>query len=102
MVNFTRDGWSGFNFILHNGDEKDLGGQDHTFSKALYGNDLYSFSGIAGLFADALTEPPVTVEGASAHWLTPQLLVMRVPEGSSTLRLYYSNKADPGMSRRLR
>ncbi len=93
VVDFEADSWTSFNFIVHKGDEKDLGGLDQSFSKSLFGNDVYSFSGVGALFAEPLLAPPVALEGASAHWLTADTLVMNVPAGSETVQLFASADA---------
>ncbi|WP_051201935.1 pullulanase-type alpha-1,6-glucosidase [Ferrimonas senticii] len=69
VVELDSADWQSFNFIVHKGDEKDVGGGDHRFSKADLGQQIFTFSGNGQLFVEPLTEPPLTIEGASSHWL---------------------------------
>jgi pullulanase-type alpha-1,6-glucosidase len=79
IVTFDSPDWSGFNFILHKGDEKELGGGEIYFDRAIYQQDLYAFSGVSQVFANPTTELPVSVEGMSAHWLTSDIIVFNTP-----------------------
>ena len=56
------------NFIVHKGNDKALGGNDLQldFSK---GDKIYTFDGNSTLYYEAVTEVPVKLSGASAHWL---------------------------------
>ncbi|WP_431687611.1 pullulanase-type alpha-1,6-glucosidase [Hahella sp. NBU794] len=90
VVDFDSAAWSSFNLIMHNGDDKDLGGQDHTYTKATLGDDAFSFSGVAVLYPDPLESPPVALEGAKAHWLDANLIAYN---GSGSVRLYHSASA---------
>ncbi|MDX1343443.1 MAG: pullulanase-associated domain-containing protein, partial [Reinekea sp.] len=69
LVDLTDENWTGFNFIVHNGDAKDIGGADLVFDRAEFGDDVFSFQGVAELFADPIEEIPVMLSGASAHFI---------------------------------
>lgn len=71
VIDLNSETWEAFKFIVRDLDgAKDIGGADLTFSNALYGNDVFLFQGVAELFADALTEIPVVLSGASAHFIS--------------------------------
>lgn len=44
--------WTTFNFIVHKGNTKDLGGLDHTFSRDKFGEDVFTTQDSAELAAD--------------------------------------------------
>jgi len=44
--------WDTFNFIVHKGNTKDLGGLDHTFERSAFGVDVFTTEGSADLAAD--------------------------------------------------
>ncbi len=44
--------WDSFNFIVHKGNSKDLGGLDHTFDRAAFGVDVFTTEGSSELAAD--------------------------------------------------
>ncbi len=91
VVDFASGDWTQFNFIVHKGDDKDLGGLDHTFVKADMGSDLFSFEGNATLFPDPLETPPVALEGTKAHWVGANLIAY---SGSGNIALHHSATAD--------
>jgi pullulanase len=90
IVNLGSADWTGFNFIMHNGDNKDLGGLDHSFVRSTMGNDLFTFAGNGTLFPDPLENAPVTIEGAKAHWITDKVIAFNA---GGTVRLHYSDTA---------
>ncbi|EAR11111.1 pullulanase-type alpha-1,6-glucosidase [Reinekea blandensis] len=69
LVDLTDENWTEFNFIVHKGDEKDIGGGDLTFLRSEFGTDVFAFQGVANLFPDPIEEIPVTLSGASAHFI---------------------------------
>ena len=69
LVDLTDENWTGFNFIVHNGDAKDIGGADLVYDRVEFGDDVFSFQGVAELFADPIEEIPVMLSGASAHFI---------------------------------
>ena len=90
IVTFDSPNWTGFNFIIHKGDEKELGGGDTYFDRTIYQQDLYTFSGVSRVFANPTTELPVSVEGMSAHWLSADTLVFNTP---TSAQLFSSSTA---------
>ncbi|WP_028866148.1 pullulanase-associated domain-containing protein [Psychromonas aquimarina] len=44
--------WDSFNFIVHQGDSKDLGGLDHSFYREKFGVDVFTTQGSSELAAD--------------------------------------------------
>ncbi len=82
IINFDSPDWAGFNFIIHKGDEKELGGGEFYFDRTIYKQDAYTFSGVSRVFADPITQVPVSVEGMSAHWLSPDIIVFDTPQSA--------------------
>ncbi len=93
------------NFIIHIGTEdsgKEMGGSD--FKGNLSQDDPrfarmnFTLSGVPEVFEfpiDSLGEQPVSVEGASAHWLDPTTILWNVDDAIvDTVKLHYSDSAD--------
>jgi pullulanase-type alpha-1,6-glucosidase len=69
LVDLTTDDWTGFNFIVHSGDTKDISGSDLVYSRVEFGEDVFLFQGVEELFPDPMLEIPVSLSGASAHFI---------------------------------
>jgi len=67
IVDLKTEDWADFKFILHNGDTKDLGDADQTYSRAILGEDAFTFQGMTELYAEPLVDIPVALEGAASH-----------------------------------
>ncbi|WP_339724240.1 alpha-1,6-glucosidase domain-containing protein [uncultured Paraglaciecola sp.] len=85
------------NFIVHKGDEKDIGDADHQAD--LTGNRMiWALSGIAELYAEALLFPSgVLIADTAAHWVDTQTVFWDV-NGSAVakIRIYSSAIDDLG------
>ena len=104
IVDLKTADWADFKFILHNGDTKDLGGADQIFSRAVLGEDVFTFQDVAELFAEPLLEVPVLLVGASSHFVDfglaaggldnggASILYKRLSE-ANTLKLWHSPSA---------
>ena len=57
------------NFIMHKGDEKDLGGLDHRWHFGALGDRIFTLSGSQELSQTPIEAEAVTIAGAKAHWL---------------------------------
>jgi len=93
VVQMNAADWHDFMFIMHKGNEKDLGGGDHIFFRTELGEDAFSFQGVANLFSDPILEPPVAVEGANAHWINKTTILVNADSAAES-RLHYSADAD--------
>ncbi|WP_336366813.1 pullulanase-type alpha-1,6-glucosidase [Marinobacter sp. C2H3] len=85
------------NFIVHQGDTKDIGGTDHRWSFDALGQRLFTLSGSADLSTTPLQAEAVTITGASAHWLDATTLVFKDTGNLSRVELRY----DPGANIRI-
>ncbi|MFY0665061.1 MAG: pullulanase-type alpha-1,6-glucosidase [Natronospirillum sp.] len=89
VVQMASTDWSDFMFVVHRGEEKDLGGLDHRFDRARLGHEVFTFQGVSNLYSEAVLAPPIEIEGASAHWVAPNTLVF--DEGAAAeVQLFYS------------
>lgn len=52
VVPLKGDDWAAFKFIVHKGNAKDLGGLDHDYSRAKFGQDVFTTQGSTVLQAD--------------------------------------------------
>ncbi len=52
VIPLKGDDWKEFKFIVHMGNSKDLGGLDHSYSRAKFGEDVFTYEGSAELLAD--------------------------------------------------
>lgn len=89
-----RDAGNCLNFIMHRGDDKDLGGQDHRWHLEELGNRIFTISGSATLSPDPITGDALAIEGAKAHWLDANTLVFADTEGAQRVELRYSPNAN--------
>ncbi|WP_036824186.1 pullulanase-type alpha-1,6-glucosidase, partial [Photobacterium sanctipauli] len=82
------------NFIPHRGEEKPLveNTQLDLEAAASIGNVAFTFEGSSTVYYTPMTSlPSAVMSGASAHWLTPD--VMALPAGASTVELLYAKEA---------
>nr|WP_298147300.1 pullulanase-type alpha-1,6-glucosidase [uncultured Pseudomonas sp.] len=82
------------NLIMHKGDDKDLGGSDLTWRFDELGRRVFSLSGSAQLSATPIGAEPLVIDGARAHWLDPQTVVLHGGSDAARLELRYSQQAD--------
>jgi len=82
------------NLIMHRGNDKDLGGGDLTWRFDELGRRVFSLSGSAQLSATPIGATPLVIDGARAHWLDPQTLVLHGGSDAARLELRYSAQAD--------
>ncbi|WP_332825231.1 pullulanase-type alpha-1,6-glucosidase [Ramlibacter sp.] len=82
------------NLIMHKGDDKDLGGADLVWRLDQLGRRVFSLSGVAQLSASPIKAAPLAIEGARAHWLDPQTLVLHGGSDAARLELRYAPAAD--------
>ncbi len=82
------------NLIMHKGDDKDLGGSDLTWRFDELGRRVFSLSGSGQLSAMPIGAKQLVVDGARAHWLDPQTLVLHGGSDAARLELRYSAQAD--------
>ncbi|GHE78025.1 alpha-1,6-glucosidase domain-containing protein [Thalassotalea profundi] len=86
------------NFIVHKGDEKDIGGLDHKAD--LTGERMiWTLSGISDLYAEATLYPSgVLIENIAAHWVSPTDLLWNTNTANSNnvnkVRVYSSDTDD--------
>lgn len=84
------------NFIVHKGDEKDIGGLDHQAD--LTGDRMvWTLSGISDLYTTETLYPAgVLIENIAAHWLSPTDLLWTTNNASSVakVRVYSSDEDD--------
>ncbi len=82
------------NFIMHKGDEKDLGGVDHRWHFGALGNRIFTLSGSQLLSQSPIEAEAVTIAGASAHWLDERTLVVKNGDNLARLELRHDAQAD--------
>jgi pullulanase len=85
------------NFIVHKGDEKDIGDADHRAD--LTGDRmLWTLSGIGELYAQATLFPSgALIADTAAHWVNTQTVFWDVNDnGVSKIRIYSSDSDDLG------
>lgn len=81
------------NFILHKGDTKALGGNDLQLDLT-QGNQIYTFDGNSTLYYEPVTEVPVMLSGASAHWLGVNELSWHEQSGATHYALWANPKGN--------
>lgn len=96
VVSMNSDDWHDFMFIVHKGDEKDIGGRDWLYDRATYGDTIFLFEGVDQIYTEPVLEPPVEMSGASAHWLSADTLAYQPKGDDHTVKLWHSN--DAGLS----
>ena len=69
-----RDGGDCMNFIMHKGDEKDLGDNDKRWHFGALGNRIFTVSGSQLLSPDPIEAEGLAIDGAKAHWLNANTL----------------------------
>src|SRR5690554_6309160 len=86
------------NFIVHKGDEKDIGGQDHRWHFGALGNRIFTVSGSQTLSSTPIETDGITIAGASAHWVDTNTLVFRDTGNLPRVELRYGHNAGIGVS----
>ncbi|GAW95603.1 MULTISPECIES: alpha-1,6-glucosidase domain-containing protein [Colwellia] len=82
------------NFIVHNGDEKDIGGDTNNVVDLTGEHTIWTLSGNSELYTEAiLASEGVFIEGASAHWLTASTVLLPI-DNAAEVRIYHSATAD--------
>lgn len=92
-IDVTDDG-DCLNMIMHQGDNKDLGGNDIQWRFAELGRRVFTLSGSPDLSADPVAIPSVALEGASAHWIDANTLVWDDASEANRVELRYDENAD--------
>ena len=93
VVSMNTEAWNDFLFIVHKGDEKDIGGKDWQFDRETLGNRIFLFEGVDKLYTDPVLEPPVEVTGAAAHWVTQDRLLYNPKNDENKITLWHSAPA---------
>lgn len=88
-----RDGGDCMNFIMHKGDEKDLGDDDHRWHFGALGNRIFTLSGSQLLSPDPIEPEGTTIDGAKAHWLDANTLVFADTANAARVELRYDANA---------
>nr|WP_297400531.1 pullulanase-type alpha-1,6-glucosidase [uncultured Marinobacter sp.] len=91
-----REAGNCLNFIMHKGDEKDIGGVDHRWHFDDLGNRIFTLSGSQQLSQTPLEAEAVTIAGAQAHWLDANTLVFKGAASADRVELRYD--ADAGIT----
>lgn len=82
------------NFIVHKGDEKDIGGDTNNVVDLIDGHDVWTVSGNNALyFEPIIPSDNVFIEGASAHWLTASKILLAT-SNAAEVRIYHAANAD--------
>lgn len=82
------------NLIMHNGDEKDLGGGDLTWRFNNLGQRVFTVSGNPQLSSTPLSGSTIAIRGARAHWLDPfTLALVGGAPGATRVELRYASDA---------
>ena len=83
------------NFIVHKGDEKNLGGNMVWAFTETDGQLAYTYSGYNLISATPLIDPPLMVDGAKAHWVSVSTLLWNEGGGDDVDKvvLLYSDDA---------
>ncbi|BES71027.1 pullulanase-type alpha-1,6-glucosidase [Marinobacter nanhaiticus D15-8W] len=92
IIDTTEDA-SCLNFIMHKGDEKDLGGNDILWQFDELGRRVFTLSASSKLSSEPISAEPLVIEGASAHWVDQQTLLWDDAEGASRVELRYDVNA---------
>lgn len=82
-----------FNFIMHKGDERGFGSANKRFDTTQDSQYAFGFHGNAQLFYEAISEIPVSLEGASAHWIDAETVVWEGGAAGDTVALAWSSDA---------
>ena len=82
------------NFIVHKGDEKDIGGDTNNVVDLTGKRTIWTLSGNSELYTTAtLSSGNIAIQGASAHWLTAPTIILAT-DNAAEVRLYHSENAD--------
>lgn len=92
-INVTEDG-DCLNFIMHQGDNKDLGGNDHQWQLNDLGRRVFTLSGSNTLSAEPVSLPEIALEGASAHWIDADTLLWDDAANADRIELRYDDNAN--------
>ncbi|MEO9524860.1 pullulanase-type alpha-1,6-glucosidase [Marinobacter alexandrii] len=88
-----REAGNCLNFIVHKGDEKDIGGTDHRWHFDDLGNRIFTLSGKQELSQTPIEADKITIAGAQAHWVNDTTLVFKGTEALNRMELRYDTKA---------
>jgi len=88
-----REAGNCLNFIVHKGDEKDIGGTDHRWHFDDLGNRIFTLSGKQELSQTPIEADKITIAGAQAHWLDESTLVFKGTDALSRMELRYARDA---------
>ncbi|MEC7814836.1 MAG: pullulanase-type alpha-1,6-glucosidase, partial [Pseudomonadota bacterium] len=88
-----REAGNCLNFIMHKGDEKDLGGLDHRWHFDALAPRIFTLSGSQELSTTPLQADRITINGASAHWLDASTLVFQNTAALARVELRYDRNA---------
>ncbi|MGF2685155.1 pullulanase-type alpha-1,6-glucosidase [Marinobacter sp. DUT-3] len=88
-----RDGGDCINFIMHKGDEKDLGDDNKRWHFDALGNRIFTLSGSELLSPDPIEAEGLTIDGARAHWLDANTLVFADTGSAAQAELRYDASA---------
>ncbi|MDF0749184.1 pullulanase-type alpha-1,6-glucosidase [Marinobacter sp. 71-i] len=88
-----REGGDCMNFIMHKGDEKDLGGDDKRWHFGALGNRIFTLSGSQLLSPDPIEAEELAIDGAKAHWLDSDTLVFADTATAASVELRYDASA---------
>lgn len=82
------------NFIVHKGDDKDLGGLDHQADLTAE-RMVWTLSGISDLYAQATLYPSgVLIQDTAAHWVNENTVFWNAPTSSAKIRIYSADNND--------
>ncbi|GGX49939.1 pullulanase-type alpha-1,6-glucosidase [Saccharospirillum salsuginis] len=93
VVSMNTDDWHDFMFIMHKGEEKDIGGRDWLYDRAEFGETIFLFEGVDQVYTKPVLEPPVEMSGASAHWLAEDTLAYEPGGDDHSVTLWHSSDA---------
>jgi pullulanase len=82
-----------YNFILHKGDERALGNENSQFIPA-QGTEAFTFHGYPEIWYLPLTERPLSIDGARAHWVDNDSILWLTDTNAASFALYHSPNAD--------
>lgn len=82
-----------FNFIMHKGDERGFGASNKQFDTTQNSQYVFGFHGNAQLFYEPISEIPVSLEGASAHWIDANTVVWDAGAAGETAVVAWSTTA---------
>jgi pullulanase len=82
------------NFIVHKGDDKDLGGLDHQ-ADLTSDRMVWTLSGISDLFLEPTLYPAgVLIQNTAAHWVNEEIVFWNTPANVTKVRIYSSTTND--------